>query len=286
MPWFAKMEERANLNDALTWIGLVLLGAGAGAYGTMIGAGGGFVLLPLLLLIYPDEPPEQLTSISLAAVFVSAASGSVAYIRQRRVDFLAANAFAAATVPGAVIGALVTGLLPRQLFDIALAALVIGVAALLILRPATPVAVRSGRRGETLRMLTDAQGDTYVYSYNLCNGVAMSLAIGFVAALLGIGGGLVQVPSMVFFLHFPAYIATATSQYIVVFTSLAGIVVHALGGEYAGNVDRTVAIAVGMLIGGQIGARLSLRLRAPVIMRLLGLALVLVGGRVVVSALL
>jgi uncharacterized membrane protein YfcA len=91
---------------------------------------------------------------------------------------------------------------------------------------------------------------------------------------------------MVYFLHFPAYIATATSQYIVVFTSLAGIVVHALAGEYAGNLDRTMAIAVGMLIGGQIGARLSLRLRAPVIMRLLGLALVLVGGRVVVSALL
>ena len=97
---------------------------------------------------------------------------------------------------------------------------------------------------------------------------------------------MIQVPTLVFFLHFPAHIATATSQYVVIFTALAGTLVHIAAGEYDDGLDRTVAIAVGMLFGGQIGARLSQRLRAPTILRLLGLSLVLVGGRLVASVLL
>ena len=103
--------------DILTWPGLVLLGIAVGTYGTMIGAGGGFVLVPLLLILYPGKPPEAITSISLAVVFLNAASGTVAYVRQRRIDFLAANCFAVATIPGAIAGALVTSYLPRRLFD-------------------------------------------------------------------------------------------------------------------------------------------------------------------------
>ena len=75
--------------DILTWPGLVLLGIAVGTYGTMIGAGGGFVLVPLLLILYPGKPPEAITSISLAVVFLNAASGTVAYVRQRRIDSIA-----------------------------------------------------------------------------------------------------------------------------------------------------------------------------------------------------
>lgn len=53
-----------------------------GGYGTLIVAGGGFVLVPLLLLLYPNESTETLTSISLAVVFFNALSGSVAYARE------------------------------------------------------------------------------------------------------------------------------------------------------------------------------------------------------------
>lgn len=82
---------------------LLLLGLFVGAYGTLIGAGGGFVLVPILLL-YPDESPEIITSISPAVVFFNAASGSAAYARMGRIDYRAAAVFAAATVPGAVAG--------------------------------------------------------------------------------------------------------------------------------------------------------------------------------------
>jgi uncharacterized membrane protein YfcA len=69
------------------YLWLIPLGVVTGAYGTLIGAGGGFVLMPLLLLLYRDESPEIITSISLAVVFFNALSGSLAYARMKRIDY-------------------------------------------------------------------------------------------------------------------------------------------------------------------------------------------------------
>ena len=72
----------------------------------------------MLILLYPQESPEVITSISLAVVFFNALPGSVAYMRLRGwiTDLL--YLFAAATIPGAILGALTTSLIPRHLFDI------------------------------------------------------------------------------------------------------------------------------------------------------------------------
>ncbi|HEX7938285.1 MAG TPA: sulfite exporter TauE/SafE family protein, partial [Gemmatimonadaceae bacterium] len=85
---------------------LTLLGLAIGAFGTLIGAGGGFLLVPILLLMYPRDNPATITSISLAVVFLNAASGSVAYLRQHRVDVRSALRFSASAIPGSVLGAL------------------------------------------------------------------------------------------------------------------------------------------------------------------------------------
>ena len=89
-------------------LGLLLLGFFTGGYGTLIGAGGGFVLLPVLLLLYPQESPEILTSISLAVVFFNALSGTEAYAIMKRVDYKSGLLFSMTGLPGAVIGALTT----------------------------------------------------------------------------------------------------------------------------------------------------------------------------------
>jgi uncharacterized membrane protein YfcA len=71
----------------LEFFWLVPLGLFAGGYGTLIGAGGGFILAPTLLLIYPGEAPETLTVISLSVVFFNSLSGTLAYLRSGRIDF-------------------------------------------------------------------------------------------------------------------------------------------------------------------------------------------------------
>jgi uncharacterized membrane protein YfcA len=96
---------------------LILLGVAVGLYGTLIGAGGGFVLMPILLLLHPKISPEHLTAISLAVVFFNALAGSESYAMMKRIDYKSGLMFAAATVPGAIIGALSTSYVPRHLFN-------------------------------------------------------------------------------------------------------------------------------------------------------------------------
>ncbi len=100
-----------------TAILLVLIGFAVGVFGTVVGAGGGFILTPVLLLLYPHESAQTLTAISLTVVFFNAASGSAAYARQRRIDYRSGIVFALATVPGAIGGALLVGVVSRQVFD-------------------------------------------------------------------------------------------------------------------------------------------------------------------------
>src|SRR4030042_4445792 len=98
-------------------IWLIPLGFFIGTYGTLIGAGGGFILMPILLLLFPGENPELLTSISLAVVFFNALSGSVAYAKMRRIDYRSGFLFSLATIPGAILGALTTPYIPRRSFN-------------------------------------------------------------------------------------------------------------------------------------------------------------------------
>jgi len=79
---------------------LLALGVLAGTYGTIVGAGGGFVIIPAFLLLYPDDSVASSPAISLAVVLFNATSGSAAYARLRRIDYRTGVAFALATIPG------------------------------------------------------------------------------------------------------------------------------------------------------------------------------------------
>ena len=97
---------------------LCLLGFGVGVFGTLVGAGGGFILTPVLLLVYPHDSPALITAISLIVVFFNAGSGTIAYSRQRRVDYRSGIVFALCTLPGAVVGVLVADKVSRPTFDV------------------------------------------------------------------------------------------------------------------------------------------------------------------------
>jgi len=253
-----------------------------GAYGTLIGAGGGFVLVPVLLFLYPQAKPSTITSISLAVVFFNATSGSVAYGRQRRIDFRTGIVFAAATVPGAVLGAIVVGYIPRGIFDVLFGIVLVVLALIIIMRPVARPADQPRRpNGSVTRVITDATGTRHEYSFNIALGVALSVGVGFLSSLLGIGGGIIHVPAMVLLLNFPAHIATATSHFVLAIMSLAGSIVHLIAGELApgSGLMRALFLAIGVIPGAQVGAVLSHRVHGTWIIRLLGVALLLVGVR-------
>jgi uncharacterized protein len=262
---------------------LAMLGFIVGTIGTLIGAGGGFILVPVLLLIYPDMKPEVITSISLGVVFLNAFSGSLAYARMKRIDYRSAIVFALATLPGSIIGALVTEMIPKRTFNLILGILLVVIAIFLFIRPYEgALGYHKKKGGLTHRTLTDKDGHTYSYSFHIWIGIVMSFFVGFLSSLLGIGGGIIHVPVLTSLLNFPVHIATATSHLVLAIMAITGTLVHIIQGNFRGEWFRTIFIGIGVIAGAQLGAYLSHRIQPTWIVRTLALALLLVGVRLLV----
>lgn len=246
-------------------LALTALGLFVGAFGTLVGAGGGFVLMPIFLLLHRGRPAEELTAMSLAVVFVNAASGTFAYARAGRIDYRAGSLFALASVPGALLGAWATSHVPRRVFDPAFGALLLATAAYLFRtpEPARPAAAGSERRVD----------------FDLRLGLGLSVGIGFVASLAGIGGGILHVPALVHLLGFPVHVATATSHFTLAWSSLAGTVVHFAQGNLQPGWREALWLAPGIVVGAQLGALFSRRVGSAWIIRCLAAALGSVGLR-------
>lgn len=269
--------------SAQTAVLLVVIGFAVGAFGTIVGAGGGFILTPILLLLYPHESAQTLTAISLTAVFFNAASGSVAYARQRRIDFRSGIVFALATIPGAVGGALVVGDVSRQVFDVIMGAVLAALAVWLIAGDRWPLP--EARVQLQRRILVDRSGETYEYSVPIRRGALYSLGVGFISSFLGIGGGVIHVPLLVRALGFPTHIATATSHFVLAIMAGTGTVTHLLLGSFHHHgFRRTVALSAGVVAGAQVGAHVSLRLHGRVILWLLAVALLALSARLLIGA--
>ncbi len=267
-----------------TAVALVALGVAVGVFGTVVGAGGGFLLTPVLLVVYPTLSPDTVTGISLIAVFFNALSGSIAYARQRRIDFRSGGIFALATLPGAVGGALVVTLVSRKPFDAIMALVLVVLAGWLV---TTSRGRARARPSGTAREITDREGHTYRYEVPIRRGALYSVGVGFVSSFLGIGGGVIHVPLLVGALGFPTHVATATSHFVLMWMAGVGSVTHAITGSFhhAVGLRRAAALSVGVVGGAQVGALLSRRLSGPLIQRLLAGGLVVLAGRLVIGLL-
>ncbi len=258
---------------------LAAFGVVVGCYGTLIGAGGGFLMVPVMLLIL-GMTPQRAVGTSLAVVFLNALSGTLSYLRQGRVDVSTGWQFALATVPGSILGAFLSVFLTTRVFQLVFGLMLIGLSLFLVFRPggeAELVIPGSVGRFDVHRRLVDAHGVTYTYSYNRICGLLLSFGVGFLSSIFGIGGGVIHVPAMVHLFGFPAHVASATSHFILAVSSSVGAATH-LG---LGHVDLWTAVPLGLgaIFGAQLGAALSRRLRGSIIVRLLSLALALVGLR-------
>jgi len=277
--------------------GLVALGLLTGAYGTMVGLGGGFLLVPAFLLLHYDSRVAAGTS--MVAVLANACSGSITYLRQRRADVRSGAIFAIAGIPGAFLGAVVDQRMPQRLFAALFAALLVWVGTRLLTTSKTshaeiadettredeprPGLLDDSGRGLLNREFRDARGVRHAYKYNVAGAVIVSLGSGFIASVFGIGGGLVQVPAMVYLFGFPAHIATATSHLIIAITSVFGVASHA----FYGDVEWPTALLVGAgaVMGAQIGARIAPRVPAGPLMKLLAAGVLVTAARLVWDAL-
>lgn len=260
----------------LHYLWLVPVGLLVGLFGTVVGAGGGFVLMPLLLILYPVDPPQVLTNISLCVVCLNALSGSFSYARMKRIHYRAGVICIVAGIPGAALGAVATYSLSRWLLDIGCGALLLASGTYLLWRPDRVGSERQhGKAGAEAHTLMKAQ---------LAAGALMSSGIGFISSILGIGGGIIHVPVLVHVLEFPVHVATATSHFVLAGMSLTAVIVHVLSGSFNEGIRRTLCLGAGVIVGAQAGAHVSSKLHGNWIMRGLAVALCLLGLRLLWQA--
>ncbi|MFH1002758.1 MAG: sulfite exporter TauE/SafE family protein [Chloroflexota bacterium] len=262
---------------------LGFIGIFVGAFGTLIGAAGGFLLVPILLFLYPQEAPANITSITLTVACFNALSGSIAYGRLRRIDYRSGLLFSLGSVPGAVIGTSITAFLSRGIFQTIFGATLLLAAGYLIVRPGIRYSAGAVQPGHTCRQMTDAQGNVSSYSFSRAKGIAIAFGVGLISGLLGIGGGIIHVPALTQLLAFPTHIATATSHFVLAITTFAAVMTHLVSGVFTEGVRRAAVLSAGAIIGAPFGARLSQKISATWIIRLLAVGLATVAIRLLIA---
>jgi len=246
---------------------LIVCGLGVGALASMLGVGGGVILVPVLIIGFGLSPLTAPGTTLVAAFFVAMAS-LVPYYRQkpRPVIPKAGLLLAMTSVPGSLLGVWLRGTLQdeetlRLVFAVIL----------------MPIA---------LRMLFAKRRDkadfaSEVSSFNLSRipqvriGYSLigSLCAGILSGLLGIGGGVLMVPILNMMMGLPMHAAVATSMLTMVFTATSGTVMNYLVGEI--QVYYALTISLGMIIGAQFGPRLACRINAVRLKQYFGVLLVL-----------
>jgi uncharacterized protein len=226
----------------------------------MVGLGGGFIIVPVLRLFF-GLGPAQASGTSLALVIANSGSGALTYLLQRRVHVRIGLLIAAAGFPGSIIGAVLVKHLPADVFDWLFAAFLIAVSGDIIFNREK----RLRHRNEHAEVHTIAGMPWYT-------ALAAGFGVGFISSLFGVGGGVVLVPTLFYFSDLPAHAISATSHFGIVLTSPVGFITHYLQNDV--DWKDAAALVAGGVLGGPIGARLSLRLKSNRLMLFVAAALI------------
>jgi uncharacterized membrane protein YfcA len=264
----------------LTDVVFGLAGLGIGILGTLIGAGGGFLVVPLLVFAEPTWSTDQVTAFSLAIVTANATAGALSYWWQGRVDPFTFPLYTVAAVPGSIVGAYATAYLPRPVFDPIFGGALVVIGIWLLWKPGSSDA--GTRTGPFERRLVDRDGHHYRWSFHPWIGFVGSILIGALSSVLGIGGGIIHVPLLATVLGFPAHVATATSHAVLAVTAGIATIVHLIKGDYRTTWPLVLISAGGAVLGAPLGARLSRVIPGATILRVLAVGLGFVGVRLLI----
>ena len=249
----------------VVWVLFALLGFLAGGYGVIVGAGGGFIIAPLLLLLLHLRPAVA-AGTSLTIVLLNAVSGTLGYARQRRVDYRTALQLSLPATPGTFVGATLTRVVSPVIFHSLFGVVLVGLAIYLAVRPEPRRAVPPAAAGTTP---PPRRGPLNVPL------MVLGLGFGLISGFFGIGAGWLVVPLLVYVYDVPPHVATATSLFSLAVYSLAGVLEFVRQGAVLWPI--VGATAFGAIIAAQVGAHVSRSLSGSVLVRLLSLLLAVIG---------
>ncbi len=218
---------------------LIPVGFVAGVLGSMIGLGGGIIVVPVLT--FAGFGPSLAVSNSLFAAFSNAAASTISYSRQKRIEYSIGLKLGLLAIPGTVLGALISSDVAPGVFKILFALVLISCSIYIFLRKK----IETKEQNYSKQIMILAIGGSFF--------------AGIISSFFGIGGGIIFVPLMVVAMGMGMKNAAPTSQFILLFVSFSGLVTH----SFLGHPDfyQALLLSAGAFAGGLIGARLSLEIK-------------------------
>lgn len=242
---------------------LLPLGFAAGILGSMIGLGGGLVVVPVLTFF--GFSPALAASNSLFAAFSNAVASTISYAKQKRIEYSLGLKLGLLSIPGTILGALISDQITPSLFKILFGILLV----------ASSVYIYSKRKMEPKVYNTSKQV--------MVLAVAASFFAGIISSLFGIGGGIVFVPLMVIAIGLSMRLAAPTSQLVLLFASASGMIVHSILGHP--DFYQAFLLAVGAFGGGLVGSRLSVDVEEKKLKILVSAVMVIAAIKLIIDSL-
>jgi len=252
-----------SLNGFVALLVGLPLGTVLGSLGSLTGIGGGFLLMPALLWLFPHESAGALSVATLTVVFFNALSGTILSARRDRVRFRTGLTYGLLSLPLVWLGTRLQALVDRPVFSAAFGIFLLAGALFLGFRPTAQDPVpRPSRR---------------IWAA----GAVLALAIGLVSGFFGVGGGFLFVPLLAFFLGFPLVEATATSQLIVGLGAAWALATGAQAHSLPISPMLLSGLVAGVLLGAPLGTWAAGRWSPQVVLRVLAALLAVVGVKFV-----
>lgn len=242
---------------------LLLMGTGVlgGILGAVLGIGGGMIITPILTMLM-GLPIQYAIGASIVSVIATSSGATIAYLKDEMLNLRVAMFLEIATTVGAVIGAVITGLVNGKVLYILFGALLIFSAFNMIrklrmkddgVRQTTPDAMATKLRLNGT-YFDKATGKEVNYTVtNVPGGFAMMFGAGIASGLLGIGSGAFKVIAMDTIMHMPLKPSSATSNLMMGVTAGASATVYYFGGQLQPQI--AAPLAIGILVGATVGSR-------------------------------
>ena len=274
----------------------LLLGLGGlvGVLSGMFGVGGGFLMTPLLFFI--GIPPAIAVATEANQIVASSFSGVLAHLKRKTVDLKMGTVLLIGGLIGAALGVVVFNYL-KSLGQVDLLVKLCYVVFLGIIGGLMFVeslnAIRNTKRGTPpkrkrhnwihglpLKMRFRVSG-LYI---SVIPPVLVGIVVGILAAIMGVGGGFIMVPAMIYLLGMPTKVVVGTSLFQIIFVTAFTTMLHATT-NYTVDVVLAVLLMVGGVIGAQVGTRIGVKLRAEQLRILLALMVLAVCGKLALDLL-
>ncbi len=271
------------------------MGAAVGFLSGMFGVGGGFLITPLL--IFYNIPPVVAVATGANQVVASSVSGAISHFRRGTVDLKLGTILLLGGLVGATIGVFIFSLLRRlgqlDLIISLLYVVFLGTVGGLMLAESLR-ALRRAARNEAAPLKRPGQHNwvhrlpfkmrfkkSKIY-LSVIPILALGFGIGILTSIMGVGGGFIMVPAMIYLLRIPTNVVVGTSLFQIIFTTAYTTIVQAAT-NYSVDIVLAFVLMVAGVIGAQYGVRVGQKLRGEQLRALLGLLVLAVGVRLAIE---